>query len=347
MDTVVTVNGSGLSRVTSVTVNGMAAVHTLVSDVVLTFRVPASATTGPIVLVGQGFNVQASPSFKVTGIPTITAVSVTNAPVSTNVSLTGRDLTRASAFWVGTEALSIVSAAPDRVIVRTPTRAVTGRIEATELGSNVRRASSFDLAVWAPISVASFSPTSAVPGDTITVTGVGLEGVTEVGFASAPLTAVDYFVVTVPDSKTSNSLTVKIPSSASTGQIALRSAYELVGAVSTTALTVLPKVLVSRINPIVSPPTIGSSTGEALYRQKVSIPNSAPLSCEDCHGPANIFRTRPQFANLTEAGLAARITLAINNPAYGMGSFSALSPQMRLDVALAFACSFGHYRKLT
>lgn len=336
VDTVVTVGGSGLSRVVSIALNGVAAQYTLVSDAQLTFRVPAGATTGPIALVGQGFNVQASSSFRVTGIPTITAVSATNAAISTNVTITGRDLNRASAFWVGSEVLAIISATPDRVIARTPPRAVTGRIEATEVSSNVRRMSSFDLAVWTPISITGFSPASAIPGEAITVTGVGLDNVSEVGFTSAPVTAVDGSstrVATVPDSNTGNTLTVRIPATASTGQIALRSLYEPVGTVSTTALTVLPKVLVNRLEPVVSPATAGSAAGAALYSQKVSVPNSAPLSCEDCHGPANVFRTRPQFASLTDASLAARITLAINNPAYGMSAFAGWSSQMRLDVA--------------
>lgn len=73
--------------------------------------------------------------------------------------------------------------------------------------------------------------------------------------------------------------------------------------------------------------------GAALYARQIAIPNSAPLGCQDCHGPAAVFRTRPQFANLTEAGMAARITLAIGNPAYGMGSFAVYTPQERADIA--------------
>lgn len=336
VDTVVTVRGSGLSRVVSVTLNGAAAQHTLIADVELNVRVPAGATTGPITLVGQGFSVQAVSSFRVTGIPTITAVSATNAAVSTNVTIAGRDLNRASAFWVGTEALAVVSATSERVVLRTPPRAVTGRIEATEISSNVRRSSSYELAVWAPISITSFSPVSTVPGDTITVTGTGLENVNEVGFTSAPVTAVDGSsarVATVPASKTATSLTVKIPPTASTGQIALRSPYEPVGTVSATSLAIMPKVLVNRLEPVVSPAATGNAAGAALYSQKVSIPNSAPLSCQDCHGPASVFRTRPSIANLTDSALMSRITAAISNPAYGMAAFAVFSTQMRLDLA--------------
>lgn len=336
VDTVVTVKGTGLSRVVSVTLNGTAAQHTPIADAELNVRVPAGATTGPITLVGQGFSVQAVSSFRVTGIPTITGVSATNAAVSTNLTITGRDLNRASAFWVGTEPLAIISATPDRAVVRTPPRPVSGRIEATEISSDVRRTSSYELAVWTPVSITNFSPVSAVPGDTITVMGTGLDNVSEVGFTSTPLTAVDgsgFRVATVPVSKTGTTLTVKIPPTASTGQIALRSPYEPIGTVSATSLNIMPKVLVNRIEPVVSPATTGNAAGAALYSQKVSIPNSAALSCQDCHGPASVFRTRPQFANLTDAGLAARITLAIGNPAYGMSAFAVLSTQMRLDLA--------------
>ncbi len=75
------------------------------------------------------------------------------------------------------------------------------------------------------------------------------------------------------------------------------------------------------------------TTGATLYRQTVLNAAGVPVNCENCHGPASIFRARPQFAGITEAGLVARFGVAISDPIKGMGGFAPWSPQMRADVA--------------
>ena len=277
-DTVVTVTGSGLSRVTTVSVSGMAAVYTTVSDTQLTFRVPAGSTTGSVVLTGTGFSVQASASFRVVGVPTVTAVSATNAAISSNILLTGQNLDRASAFSIGATPLPILSASATTASVRAPSIPVSGTLMVEDRAGG-QRATVHSLAIWQPMSITSISPTSALPGETITVTGFGLENVEGVAFTSGslpvPLSIAN--LPTLPATKSATSLTVKVPPTATTGPIAVFSDYQDSGVLSSASLTVMPKVIVSRLEPVVTPASTPPPHPRLLHPRR--LPMSPMVRC--------------------------------------------------------------------
>jgi MYXO-CTERM domain-containing protein len=75
-----------------------------------------------------------------------------------------------------------------------------------------------------------------------------------------------------------------------------------------------------------------AANGQTLYKQAVPIPNSAPLSCENCHGAANIFKNS-RFPNTTEAGILTLLNGAIAQNKGLMGAYSGWTPAMRADVA--------------
>jgi mono/diheme cytochrome c family protein len=75
-----------------------------------------------------------------------------------------------------------------------------------------------------------------------------------------------------------------------------------------------------------------AANGATLYKTAVPIPNSAPLSCENCHGPANIFKAA-RFPNTTEAGILVLLNGAIQTNKGLMGAFSGWSATQRADVA--------------
>lgn len=75
-----------------------------------------------------------------------------------------------------------------------------------------------------------------------------------------------------------------------------------------------------------------AANGQTLYKQAVPIPGSAPLSCENCHGPANIFKNS-RFPNTTEAGILTLLNSAIATNKGLMGAYSGWTPAMRADVA--------------
>lgn len=75
-----------------------------------------------------------------------------------------------------------------------------------------------------------------------------------------------------------------------------------------------------------------AANGATLYRTTVPIPNSAPLSCENCHGAANIFKAS-RFPNTTEAGILVLLNNAIATNKGLMAAFSGWTPTQRADVA--------------
>lgn len=73
--------------------------------------------------------------------------------------------------------------------------------------------------------------------------------------------------------------------------------------------------------------------GAALYVQRVSIPVTGMVNCEDCHAPGPLFRSFFQSRGIDEAGVLSRINGAINGNSGGMGAFSGYTAQNRADLA--------------
>jgi uncharacterized protein (TIGR03437 family) len=61
----VTFNGTGLTQTTKVTIDGISASFTMVSDSEITATVPTGAATGKIVVTTKGGSVTSSTSFTV------------------------------------------------------------------------------------------------------------------------------------------------------------------------------------------------------------------------------------------------------------------------------------------
>src|SRR5512133_550363 len=64
--------------------------------------------------------------------------------------------------------------------------------------------------------------------------------------------------------------------------------------------------------------------GQALYQQRVTFPVSGALNCEDCHGPAYLFRA---------AASASTISGAISANRGGMSLYAFLTTQQINDIA--------------
>lgn len=74
------------------------------------------------------------------------------------------------------------------------------------------------------------------------------------------------------------------------------------------------------------------TTGATLYAQTVPIQGGVPLSCANCHGPANLFKSS-RLATLNEATILARINGFIASNTGGMGAYTSWTQQQRADVA--------------
>jgi mono/diheme cytochrome c family protein len=75
------------------------------------------------------------------------------------------------------------------------------------------------------------------------------------------------------------------------------------------------------------------TTGATLYAQAVPIPGGVPLSCANCHGPANLFKASRAATLTNEMTILARINGFIASNTGGMGAYSAWTQQQRADVA--------------
>jgi mono/diheme cytochrome c family protein len=75
------------------------------------------------------------------------------------------------------------------------------------------------------------------------------------------------------------------------------------------------------------------TTGMTLYAQTVPIPGGVPLSCANCHGPANLFKASRAATLTNEMTILARINGFIASNTGGMGAYSSWTQQQRADVA--------------
>ena len=72
-----------------------------------------------------------------------------------------------------------------------------------------------------------------------------------------------------------------------------------------------------------------AANGATLYKTPIG-----GASCENCHGPANIYKAKPIIAGATEAGILVQMNNAIaTNKGPGMAAFSIWTPTQRADVA--------------
>jgi parallel beta-helix repeat protein len=217
--TVVTIDGTNLSGATSVTFyNGAAAASfTVVSDSQLTATVPAAARTGPIsvTVAGAGGVVTSSGSFAVTTVPnapSISSFSPSSGPVGTIVTISGSNLSGASAVSFGGASASSYTVDSDSQITATvPTYAVSGPIGVTTPGGTATSSGSFSVAI--PVAtINGVSPTSGPIGAAVTITGSGLSATTSVSFngtyAGYTVDSDSQLTATVPAGATSGPITV-------------------------------------------------------------------------------------------------------------------------------------------
>ena len=103
-----------------------------------------------------------------------------------------------------------MTVAPTSVTLRAPSVPAAGALRVQDRSGAVRDTPHL-LTIWRPISIVSVAPTAALPGDVITISGDGLEHLTEIGFASTPLTALQSLqgYATSPESRTSTAVVTR------------------------------------------------------------------------------------------------------------------------------------------
>ncbi|MHB1462728.1 MAG: beta strand repeat-containing protein, partial [Armatimonadota bacterium] len=211
---IITITGTNLTGATAVDINGTnVPTFTVVSINLLTATVPSGADTGKISVTTAGGTATSATDFTVYQLPTITSFTPTNGNVGITVTITGTNLTGTTeVIFNGLAAAAYTVDSDTSITVTVPDEATSGKIMVTTPGGTATSATDFYVAP----TITSFAPTSGKVGDIITITGTNLTGATAVDING---TNVPTFTVV-----SNTSLTVTVPSGATTGKIAVTTA---------------------------------------------------------------------------------------------------------------------------
>ena len=209
-NTLVTITGSGLNEKSphpDVTVGGgVVTTFGTISPNTLSFNVPATATSGFIVITTTNGSISSTQLFFLPA--NIISFTPTNGAAGTVVQITGNNFTNASAVSFNGIAATTFSVVNNTTITATAPAGVTsGAIRVTTpFGS----ATSTNLFYVAP-TITSFTPNHGLPGATILITGTSFTNASAVSFNGVPATS---FVVT-----NNTTLSAVVPAGATTGKI--------------------------------------------------------------------------------------------------------------------------------
>jgi len=156
--------------------------------------------------------------------PTISGFGPTSGPVGTSVTITGTNLTGATAVTFNGTSASFSSNTDTQVVATVPSGATSGPISGTSPSGTATSAASFTVTTTPPPpaapSISGLSPTSGRAGTAVTITGTNLTGATRVSF-NGKLTSfsVDgagtHVSTSVPKGAKSGPVTVTTPSGTS------------------------------------------------------------------------------------------------------------------------------------
>lgn len=252
--TVVSVSGTGLDAVTAATVGTAPANFAKISATQINVTVPVGAVSGRIGLSAGGRTAAAGSDFVVAATPApppaapaapaVTAVAPTTVIAGLGrLTLTGTALDQVASARLGGTALAIASQSATSLALDVP--ATLGAAAAATLSLTDRAGTARNVAqpitVLAALAVTGFTPATATRGQTITISGRGLDRATTVRFGGNA-------TASVASRTGTTSITAAVPATAANGAITV--VGSTVGAVteqaaSTAALTVLEPIVVT------------------------------------------------------------------------------------------------------
>jgi hypothetical protein len=303
----VTINGSYLNWVKSVTFSRDKLVETFVSQSFsqLVVKIPDDAQTGPLIFRYTGTdsaNLQTPDSLHVT-LPLVTSMAPSPVKPLTNVTITGTNLDLAKkVFFNGITAAvtTFVSQSATQLVVAVPEKTLKGKL-ALEAASGVQTVSTADLDIVLP-AVTSFSPSPINLGANLTITGTNLDLVRKVIFSGVAAPVITFV------SQTGTQIVVAVPPGSRNGVIKVE-APSGVQTTSTGSLNVvLPSVTSMSPNPIF-PAQALTITGTKLDMvNKITFENAPAVTVFTSQTASQIVLTVPNGV------LRGKIVLGISNP---------------------------------
>jgi large repetitive protein len=254
--TSVTITGANFTGASGVYFGGTYALFTVNSDTSITATSPVGE--GPdsvdvtVTTIGGTSATSPADQFTYLAAPTVTSFTPSSGPVGTNVSITGSGFTGATAVtFNGTASASVTVNSDTSINATVPSGATTGPIAVIAPGGTGTSTSDFTVTAGVPV-VSSFTPSSGPVGTSVSITGSGFTGATQVTFngKSASFTV-----------NSDASISATVPSGATTGKIAVMGPGGTGTSSSNFTVTALPK-----------PPTItGFSPTSGYPGSKVTI----------------------------------------------------------------------------
>lgn len=253
--TVVSVSGTGLDTVTAVTVGTAAANFAKISATQINVTVPVGAGSGRIGLTAGNRTAVSASDFVVSAppappppapapVPAVTAVAPTTVIAGLGrLTLSGTALDAVAGARLGGTAVNIASQSATSLVLEVPATldaAAAATLSLTDRAGTARNVAQ-PVTVLAALAVTGFTPATLARGQTLTVTGRGLDRATAVRFAGNATAA-------VASRSGTTQLTAVVPPAALSGAITV--AGTTVGTVteqatSVAALTVLEPIVVT------------------------------------------------------------------------------------------------------
>ena len=218
--TPVTITGIGFNssgNATAVRFNGTnQPTFTVATNTSITTTVPAGATSGTIAVDAPSGNTVSTTNFIVAaaGVPTITSFAPSTGAVGSSVVITGTNFGCATSVVFNVTGASYVVNSSTQITATVPAGATTGALHVTTTGGGPAT-SAFAFTVAGVPTITSFSPTTGQVGQSVTITGTNLTGVTAVRFNGVAATF---------SASTATSVTATVPTGATTGTIAVTTA---------------------------------------------------------------------------------------------------------------------------
>ncbi|WP_390624752.1 IPT/TIG domain-containing protein [Anthocerotibacter panamensis] len=211
----VTITGTNYAGITAISFGGVTAPSfTVNSDTRITVTVPVGALNGPLRATNAAGTGISSTSFLVAGIPQISDFSPASGAVGSTIVITGSSLNGATSVSFDGVATSFIVNSPTQISAIVPDGASNGAIRVATPGGTAISSTTF-VVVLGP-AITGFSPSSALVGDTVTLTGTGFLGTTTVRFGG--VTAPTFTV------NSDTRITVSVPVGALSGPISITNA---------------------------------------------------------------------------------------------------------------------------
>jgi hypothetical protein len=293
--TPVTISGTNFGATqgsSTVAFNGTAATATSWSATSIAVTVPSGATTGNVIVTvgGQTSN---GVSFTVSvPSPTITSLSQTSGAVGTPVTITGTNFgaTQGSSTvaFNGTAATA-TSWSATSIAVTVPSGATTGNVIVT-VGGQASNGVSFTVSVPLP-TITSLNQTSGAVGTPVTITGTNFgatQGTSTVAFNGTAATATSW---------SATSITVTVPSGATTGNVIVTVGGQTSNGVSFTVTVPLPTITsLSQTSGAVGTPVTISGTNFGATQGSSTITFNGIVATATSWGATSIAVTVPSGA---------------------------------------------------